>query len=86
MTVELSEQSARFIDEQVRSGRFATPAAAIDAALSRLQAQSDEELAGLRALVAVGTAEADRCEFVDFTAADVIAECRAEFPRRRGQA
>ncbi len=86
MTIVLSEEAARLVDERVRSGRFPSAAAAVDAAVARLQsdggATSDDEL---RALVDVGLAEADRGEFVEFTAEQVIAERRAALAARRGR-
>ena len=80
MTVLLKPELARFIDDQIQQGRFDSPDDAINAAVAHLQTERD--LAGvqldlLRAEVDVGIAEADRGEFVEFTAEDVIAERRA---------
>ena len=86
MTVTLTEDAARYVDEQVRSGRYPSAAAAVDAALTRLRSEGcvvDDEL---RALVDVGLSEADGGEFVEFTAEYVIAERRvACLARQQGQ-
>ena len=86
MTIELSEDSAQFVDEQVRAGRFPSAQAAIDAAVARLRTEPavGEDVEELRALVDVGLAEADRGLFVEFTAEDVIAERRAAAARGAG--
>ncbi len=83
MTVELSSDAARFVDEQVRAGRYPSAQAALDAAVGRLRDEADAEL---RALADVGLAEADRGDFVAFTAEDVIAERRAALALRQEQA
>ena len=86
MTIELSTDAARIIDEQVRAGRFSSPAEAVDAAVGRLQAEDDAcEIEELRALVDVGLAELDRGELVEFNAEDIIAEQRAAWDRRHGR-
>lgn len=83
MTVTLSPQTARLISEQVAAGRFVSADAAVDAAVAQLAASGDPALDGFRADVDVGLADADRGEFVEFTAEDVIAERRAAYARRR---
>jgi len=85
MNVLLKPELEKFIDDEVQSGRYDSTADAINAAVARLQAE--REIAGLsldalRAEVDVGLAEADRGEFVEFTAEDVIAERRAALASR----
>jgi len=46
--------------------------------------QLPEELAELRALVDEGIADLDAGRIVEFTAADVIAECRKEYNEKHG--
>ena len=85
MNVRLKPELEQFVEEQVKSGRFATVDDALNAAVARLQ--TDDQVVGdleaLRAEVDVGLAEADRGEFVEFTADDVIAERRAAWAARR---
>jgi len=80
MNIILKPELEKFIDDQVQSGRYDSAADAINAAIARLQAERDFaglSLDALRAEVDLGLAEADRGEFVEFTAKDVIAERRA---------
>ncbi len=86
MTITLSPEVESLITEQVAVGRFASADEAIRAAVMQLAASTavgDDELAELRAVIDVGLAEADRGEFVEFTAEDVIAEQRSAYARRR---
>jgi antitoxin ParD1/3/4 len=80
MNVLLKPQLAKFIDEQVQQGRFDSAEDAINAAVARLQTERDlagVQLDRLREELDVGIAEADRGEFVEFSAEDVIAERHA---------
>ena len=86
MDVKIKPEFQRFIEDAVKSGRFDSSDDMINAGLAVLQAQSEltnGELDELRAEVDKGLAEADRGEFVEFTAEDVIARCRAEYERKR---
>ena len=80
MDILLKPELQKFVESQVSQGRYDSAADVISAAVARLQTDRDLEampLDKLRAEIDVGLAEADRGEFVEFTAADVIAERRA---------
>jgi antitoxin ParD1/3/4 len=80
MNVQIKPELQRFIEDQVKSGRYGSTDDAMNAAVAVLQTESElspEEIDDLRAKLDVGLAEADRGEFAAFTAEDVIAECRA---------
>jgi antitoxin ParD1/3/4 len=80
MNVTLSADAQKFVERKVRNGEYASADEAVNGLLAALQAQEDltaEDLDALRADVDAGLAEADRGEFVAFTAEDVIAEKRA---------
>jgi antitoxin ParD1/3/4 len=77
MNVSLSPEMQRFIDENVRSGRYASSDDVVRSALSLLQTQDDltsEDIEELREALAPAIAQADRGEFVEFSAATIIAE------------
>ena len=86
MDVQIHPELQRFIDDQLKAGRYDSSDDLINAALATLQAQeelSPEEIEDLRAEVDVGLAEADRGEFVEITSDEIKAQCRAEFEKRR---
>ncbi len=90
MTVELSDEATKLVDEQVRAGRYPSRQAALEAPVARLRevdgAAEGAALDETRSLVDVGLVEADRGDFDDFTAEDVIAERRAAWSARPRQA
>jgi putative addiction module CopG family antidote len=80
MLVSLSPSLAKFVDEQIKAGRYASTDEALNSAVARLQ--SDAEISALdldhiRADLDPALAQADRNEFSEFTASDIIAERRA---------
>ena len=80
MNVSLSPDIQKFVDQKVQRGEYDSPEEAVNHILSLVKSQEEltpEELADLRAEVDVGLAEADRGEFAEFTAEDVIAERHA---------
>jgi antitoxin ParD1/3/4 len=88
MNVLLKPELEKFIDDQVRSGRYDSAADAINAAVAQLQAERDFtglSLDELRSEVDRGLAEADRGEFVEFSAEDVIAERRAALASKQAK-
>jgi antitoxin ParD1/3/4 len=87
MTIELSPDLAEFVEEQVKTGLYASPSEAVNAAVARMLAeQSPEELAELRALVDEGIADLDAGRVVtDFNLKDFLAEQRREFNARQGK-
>ena len=86
MNVTLSETAVRTIEEQLKKGRYASVDEAIESAVARLNFDEDfdpEQLEALRAEIDIGIAEADRGEFVEFSAESIKAKGREEL-RRRG--
>jgi putative addiction module CopG family antidote len=88
MTVKLIPELERFIAEKVRNGEYASPQEAVNSLLAGLKEQealTPEDVAELRVALDPAIAEADRGEFTEFTAEDVIAEARsARSGRRKG--
>jgi len=86
MNIALHPKLAQFVEEQIKTGRFSTADDVVNGALAALQTQQElvgEELDKLRRKVALGVALADRGEFVECTAEDVIAEGRKVLVRRQ---
>lgn len=86
MKVSLKPDLEKFIHDQVKAGRFKSADEAMNAAVAHLQAEGDlsgEDLDEVRAEVDAGIAEADRGEFAEFTAEDVIAERRAALAAKK---
>lgn len=80
MNIHLKSNLGKCIDDEVQAGRYESVADAINAAVAHLQTEQNYDrlaIDKLRAEVDVGLAEADRGDFVEFTAEDVIAELRA---------
>jgi Arc/MetJ-type ribon-helix-helix transcriptional regulator len=69
MNLSLRPEIQRFIDEQVKAGRFATPEAVVEAAITELRFSSDEEL-DEQSIAAINEAEAqaDRGEGIELDA------------------
>ena len=85
MQVTLEPDLAKFIQEQVRSGRYDSPDDAINSAVARLKTDrelSAPEVDDLRQDIDLGLEQADRGEFSSFTAEDVIAERRSARAKR----
>jgi putative addiction module CopG family antidote len=85
MNIRLQPDVEKYVGEKVKTGQYRSPEEAVNGLLSRVRDQeelSDEDIADLRAEADLGIAEADRGEFVEFTAEDVIAERRAAFAAR----
>jgi putative addiction module CopG family antidote len=85
MNVNLHPDIEKFVDEKVKTGQYRTPEEAVNGLLARVRDQeslSEDEIADLRREADQGIAEADRGEFLEFTAEDVIAERRAAFVAR----
>ena len=79
VAITLREEDESFLDAVVKSGRFLTESEAVAEALSELkvrEALREQRIADLRAKVQVGIAQANRGEFVEFSAQDIIAEGR----------
>ena len=79
VAITLREEDESFLDGVVKSRRFLTQSEAVAEALSELKVREylrEQRIADLRAKVQVGVAQADRGEFVEFSAQDIIAEGR----------
>ena len=86
MEVRLKTKLRKFVDQQVKEGYFDTADDVINSAVARLltvRRLAQRDRLELQELADVGLAEADRGEFVEFTAEDVIAERHAALARRR---
>jgi antitoxin ParD1/3/4 len=85
IAIQLPDELSGFIDQSVKAGAFDGAADFMVNLLYNVKAQSEAELseeqqaklANLRAEVAIGIDQADRGEFVEFTADEIIAEGRA---------
>lgn len=88
MNVTLYPDVEKFVADKVQTGQFSSVEQAVNELLSGLREQDGltaEDVAQLRAAVDVGISEADRGEFVDFTAEEVIAErCAVLASRQQG--
>ena len=85
MNVSLKPEVQRFVEEKVRTGQYASPDEAVNALLTQArdqEGQTADDIESLRAEVDLGIAEADRGEFANFTAEDVIAERHAAMAAR----
>lgn len=79
VAITLRDEDEHFLDEIVKSGRFLTKSEAVAEALSELKVREnvrEQRIAALRAKVQVGIEQADRGEFVEFSAQDIVAEGR----------
>ncbi len=82
VAITLRDEDEHFLDAVVKSGRFLTQSEAVAEALSELkvrEAAREQRLVELRAKVQVGIEQADRGDFVEFSAQDIIAEGRKKF-------
>jgi antitoxin ParD1/3/4 len=79
VAISLNEEDRRFIEEIVKSGRYFSESEVVAEALSEFKVREAirrEKMTELRSKIESGIAQADRGEFVEFTAADVMAEGR----------
>lgn len=79
MDISIDPKFQIFIENQVRAGRYSTPDDVINSALGHLAAQADfspEEIEELKSELAIGAEQADRGEFVGFTADQIVREGR----------
>jgi len=79
VSISLKEEDQRFLEEVVRSGRYLSESEVVAEALAdfRLrEAIRRAKLDELRAKIEVGIEQADRGDFVEFTAEDIKREGR----------
>jgi len=86
MNISLPSQMQRFLEAEVRAGKYATTSEAVRDGIRLLQERKAERAARLEELrkaVAIGVAAADRGDFttIDFDA--VLAEALARARRKR---
>ena len=84
--ISLNEEDRRFIEEIVKSGRYFSESEVVAEALSEFkirEAIRREKIADLQNKIRSGIAQADRGEFVEFTAADVMAEGRKRLQKEQ---
>jgi Arc/MetJ-type ribon-helix-helix transcriptional regulator len=84
--VKLKSDIAEFIAEKVRAGEFASADEAVNFLLTAAKDQTgsgNSDVGELRAEIDPAIAEAERGEFVEFDAEDVIAERRRAPTARR---
>lgn len=77
MEIKLRPELQRFLDQQVREGHYGSTEDAINAGVAKLQTEhelSPSEIQELQADLDVGLAQADRGEFVEFSAEQIIEE------------
>jgi antitoxin ParD1/3/4 len=85
VSIALNTEDQRFIEEAVKSGRYFSESEVIAQALSEMKVREAirrSKIDDLRAKVQVGIEQADRGEFVEFTAEDVKAEGRRRLAAR----
>ena len=78
-TVTLSPELAKFVDDLVQTGKFATREEVVNDALMRRK----EEIEWLRAELKPAIEALDRGEYVEFTAEDIIREGRARLAQHK---
>ena len=88
MTVCLTPELQRFVDEKVRAGEFSSADEAVNTLLSYIVQQeqlSGRDLDDLRAKVAVGIVEADRGELSDWDPDEVWAEVERRYAEQQSK-
>lgn len=86
--ISLNDEDRHFLEEAVKSGRFDSESEVIAEALSEFrirEAIRAEKIGELRAKVQVGIEQADRGEFVEFTAEDVKTAGRTRLAARQAK-
>jgi len=89
VAISLSDADQRFIEEALKSGRYMSESEIVAEALAdfrvreAIRSATDDEL---RAKIRVGIEQADRGDFVEFTADDVIRERRESLAQRQKSA
>jgi putative addiction module CopG family antidote len=86
MKLELNPQMQKFIDDEVRSGRYDSPEGVVRQALALLKAQVDltpDDVEELRRMLAPAIAQADRGELTPLDMDDVKRKAEAIRAGRR---
>ena len=77
VVITLGKEDERFIESAIKQGRYFSRSELISEGIAELRLRENvrtEVLGELRTAVRVGIEQADRGDFVDFTAEDIIAE------------
>jgi antitoxin ParD1/3/4 len=85
MNIVIDPVFEKIIEDQIKSGQYDTPEDVVRAGLMRLQTEvqfSAEEIEELREDIQIGLDQADRGEFVEFDAEDIIKEAREILAKR----
>ena len=84
MQVTLKPQFQKFIDEQIRTGRFASPEEAIEAGVARLMSEPQPDVldAEDRAAIRESQAQIERGELID--ARTFGEELKRKYPIKQG--
>ncbi len=80
LAIHLEEDLKSFVDESVDQGAFVSPSELIGVALRSYKAERGNHLAKLNELrkaVSLGLEQADRGEFVEFSADSIITEAKS---------
>jgi antitoxin ParD1/3/4 len=77
VAIDITDELRAFVDSSVEAGRFHSASEMVAAALHTLKSDEHAKFEALRADIAVGIAQADRGEFVEFNADSIKAEGRA---------
>lgn len=85
VAISLTDELRDFVEKSVDSGVFHNASELVANAIHSLKAQEQVKLETLRAEIAIGVAQADRGEFVEFDAASIKAEGRARLSTTSGQ-
>jgi len=75
VAISLNDEDRRFIEEILKSGRFFSESEVVAEALSEFKVREAirlNKIAELKSKIQVGIDQADRGEFADFTADDVM--------------
>jgi Arc/MetJ-type ribon-helix-helix transcriptional regulator len=85
MKIEISQNLAHMIEEQVKAGRFPTATAAVNAAVDFMFFEHHKNPGAIRASIDEGLADLDAGRFSDFTAEEATAECQKQSAAKRGR-
>jgi putative addiction module CopG family antidote len=86
MNVELDPRLERYVAEKVKNGTFASADAAVNDALEQARLQEEltaEDVAELRAMIAVGAEQADRGEVAPWDPAELKKRLREQLGRMK---
>jgi antitoxin ParD1/3/4 len=86
MNLPLRPKFQKFIDAKVESGQYASSQEVIEEALDQMRLQAEltqEDVQQLRVLLDKAIAQADRGEFVEFSAESVVHAARTALQQQR---